>query len=815
MPWRTYLPPGENEAGTAPESGTQGPPEHLGRRDLDRISARKNLNETAFFFPQLTTDRQGTVRLTFTMPEALTEWQFFAFAHDPVLRAGAIEARMVTAKQLMVQPNPSRFLREGDTIEFTTKVTNQSAARQTGSVRLSFTDAAKVRAVDRDLANDRPEREFDIPAGESRSFAWRVRVPDGCPWLTYKAVASTGRLSDGEEGCLPVLARRIFLSQSLPLPIRGPATRQFTFQSLRQAGRSDTLRHHGVAVQMVSRPAWYAVLALPYLMQFPYDCCEQVFNRLYANALARHIAVQDPEIRAVFDRWRNTPALDSPLEKDSDLKSVMIEETPWAWEAQNQSAARRNVGILFGERRLAGETSRTLAQLAEQQLPDGAWPWFPGGPANDYITLYVVTGFGRLRHLGVDIAVEPALRALARLDAWLADRHQRIIEARTCREDHLDPTVGLYLYARSFFLQGQPMAATARAAVEYFLDQARQYWMKLPARQSQGHLAIGLKRFGDTATPAAIVRSFRRCSVSNEEFGRFWREGESSWWWHQAPIETQSLMIEVFDEIAGDSRAVEDLKVWLLRQKQARDWRTTKATADAVYALLLRGTDLLGGVELVEVELGGVNVTSGVAEPTRPGAGPAVEPGRGFFERRFAAAEVTPRLGHIRVRKGDAGVAWGSVHWQYFEEIAKVKPHTGTPLKLRKALYVKSTEATGPVLKPMKGALKVGDELVVRMELRVDRDMEFVHLKDQRGSGTEPVNVLSGYRFQDGLAYYESTRDTATHFFIDRLPEGTYVFEYPTRVQHRGRYQTGVATIQCLYAPEFNSHSESFELEVL
>ncbi|MCX6903426.1 MAG: alpha-2-macroglobulin family protein, partial [Verrucomicrobia bacterium] len=193
---------------------------------------------------------------------------------------------------------------------------------------------------------------------------------------------------------------------------------------------------------------------------------------------------------------------------------------------------------------------------------------------------------------------------------------------------------------------------------------------------------------------------------------------------------------------------------------------------------------------------------------------PAVEPGTGFYEYRFAGSDVKPKLGEITVKKVDEGVAWGSVHWQYLEDMTKVTPYEGTPLKLKKTLYSKVTTKKGQVLEPVKGALAVGDELVVRIELRVDRDMEYIHLKDQRGSGTEPVNVISRYKYQDGLAYYETTRDTASHFFIDYLPKGTYVFEYSTRIQHCGQYQTGVASIQCMYAPEFNSHSESPKLEV-
>jgi len=253
----------------------------------------------------------------------------------------------------------------------------------------------------------------------------------------------------------------------------------------------------------------------------------------------------------------------------------------------------------------------------------------------------------------------------------------------------------------------------------------------------------------------------------------------------------------------NDAKAVEDCKVWLLKQKQTQDWKTTKATADAVYGLLLRGDNLLASDALVEVALGGVAI-----KPEK------VEAGTGFYQQRFLRGEITPQLGQITVKKADKGVAWGSVHWQYLEDMAKVTPYEGTPLKLAKSLYTRQLTKKGPVLEPVKGPLQVGDELVVRIVLRTDRDVEYVHLKDHRGSGTEPVNVLSHYRYQDGLGYYESTRDTASHFFIDYLPKGTYVFEYATRVVHKGAYQTGMASIQCMYAPEFNSHSESIPLVV-
>lgn len=770
--------------------------------DLSAVSLRTNLQETAFFFPAMVSDDKGEVRMTFTMPEALTEWKFMGFAHDATLRSGFLQGTSVTAKDLMVQPNPPRFLREGDRLAFTVKVVNQSDQAQSGTVRLTFQDARTLQSMDKQLGIEDVDQAFEIPAGESASFSWQLRVPDEMGFLQYKAVASTGELSDGEQAYLPVLSRHILVTESIPLPIRGKQEKTFQLTKLVQ-NQSDTLKHEKLVVQMVSNPSWYAVMALPYLMEFPHECSEQTFNRLYANALAQHIANADPKIRRIFDQWKGTHALDSPLTKNQDLKAVMLEETPWHAEADHESQARRNVGILFDDNRLTDELSRAARKLKEMQRHDGLWPWFPGGRGNEYITLYITTGFGRMRNLGLQPDLQPAIQSLRKLDAWIDEQYDHIVENDLKDGKHLSPTIAFYLYGRSFFLKDQPIAKKHQEAVNYFLKEAKEHWLD-HHRQTQAHVALGLHRFGkDNKTPAKIIKSLLEYAKTDDEMGMFWREGEYAWWWYRAPIETQALVIELFAEVAQNKEAVEACKIWLLKQKQTQDWKTTKATADAVYALLLRGENLLTSDQLVRVSLGG--------ERIRP---INVEAGTGFYEQRFGRGEITPDMGQVTVQKVDDGIAWGSLHWQYLEDLSKITPHTDTPLTLNKQLFVKRNTTRGPALEAVKGALKVGDELVTRIVLQVDRDMEYVHMKDQRGSGVEPVNVLSTYKYQDGLAYYESTRDTASHFFIDYLPKGTYIFEYSSRVQHRGQYQSGMALIESMYAPEFNSHSESIPLEV-
>lgn len=770
--------------------------------DLSNVSARKNLQETAFFYPHLVSDADGEVRLEFKMPEALTEWQFLGFAHQKDLSAGLLRGTTVTAKDLMIQPNPPRFLREGDEIEFTVKVSNQSATHQSGSVRLTFSDARTSENVDTKLGIRSRDQDFSLAAGESKSYSWNLRVPDDLGFLTYKAVGSTGRLSDGEEGYLPVLSRRILVTESMPLPVRGVETKEFDFKKLLDSSNSSTLQHQSLTVQMTSNPSWYAVLSLPYLMEFPHECSEQTFNRFYANALAAHIANSDPKINRVFEQWRATPALESPLERNQELKSLLIEETPWYRESQSESQSRRNVGLLFDNNRMSQESKRAFQKLSQMQRPDGTWPWFPGGPANTYITLYIHAGFGRMRHLGVDLDVAPALKAINHLDDWATKTYEEI-KPKEKKQNHLTARIAFYLYGRSFFLRDQPIADKHRVANAYWISQAKEHWLELTNRQSQAHLAVALKRFNQMSPATKIMTSIKERSVTNDEFGMFWRDTERSWWWYRAPIETQAMMIEAFDEVMDDQDAVENCKVWLLKQKQTQDWKTTKATADAVYALLLRGENLLESDELVTISLGGESIQA-----------QDVEAGTGFYEARILGKSIEPSMGQITITKKDPGVAWGGIHWQYMEDMENITPHHGTPLLLEKELFTKVNTDDGPKLKSVTGPIAVGDELVVRVILRTDRDMEYIHLKDYRGSGTEPVNVLSRYQYQDGLAYYESTRDTASHFFIDYLPKGTYVFEYSTRVQLKGKYQTGVAEIQCMYAPEFNSHSESLTITV-
>jgi hypothetical protein len=330
-------------------------------------------------------------------------------------------------------------------------------------------------------------------------------------------------------------------------------------------------------------------------------------------------------------------------------------------------------------------------------------------------------------------------------------------------------------------------------------------------------IALALNRTNDKVTPTAILKSLKETSITNEELGMYWKDNRFgySWYWSYAPIETQSLMIETFSEISKDTKTADDLRTWLIKNKQTNNWSTTKATADACYAMLLQGTNWLSNETMITINLGGnISLSSG------EGRG---EAGTGYFKQTIAGDRVQPAMGTIAVsvqptpnsKLQTTNSSWGAVYWQYFEEMDKITP-SSTPLQVTKKLFVEKNTDRGPVLTPVENGmdLHVGDKIKVRIELRVDRDMEYVHMKDMRASALEPVNVLSGYKWQGGLGYYESTKDASTNFFFDQLRKGTYVFEYPLFVTHTGTFSNGITTIQCMYAPEFSAHSEGVKIVV-
>lgn len=797
--------------------------------NFDNIKIRKNLQETAFFFPQLQTDKEGNISFSFTTPEALTQWKLQLLAHTKTLESATTSLTAVTQKELMVIPNAPRFLREGDNITISTKIANLTDKALSGQAKLVLTDAISGEDITANLLSSPPsgnpdsyreERAFSVAAEGNTQVSWQLSIPDNVQAVQYKILAASGDFSDGEQNALPVLSNRMLVTETLPMWVKSNETRSFTLDKLK-TNTSTTLKHHKLTLEMTSNPAWYAVQALPYLMEYPYECNEQTFSRYYANALASHIANSNPRIQEVFNQWRNTDALLSNLEKNQELKSILIQETPWLRDAQSETEQKKRIALLFDLNKMNNELQSAINTLKSNQMNSGGWSWFKGGNENRYITQHIIAGFGHLKQLSVSSsAVETSQmigKAINYLDSEFIKEYKDIrkYDAKAdLNKDHLSYTQLHYLYMRSFF----PEIKTSKEVEDimaYYQSQIQKYWVKR-SLYAKGMMTLVSHRNNDIKTTSKILKSLKETSITSDELGMYWKSNTNSWYWYQAPIETQALLIEAFGEsgsiIQSETKnleTIDNLKIWLLKNKQTNKWKTTKSTTEAVYALLLQGSDWLSVTDMVDVVLGGQKIEPSKLENVK------VEAGTGYYKTSWASSEIKPEMAEVEISKKGQGIAWGALYWQYFEDLDKITS-AETPLSLNKKLFLKTNTDTGEEITEISSEtkLKVGDLVRVRIELKSDRNMEFLHMKDMRASGLEPVNVLSKYKWQDGLGYYESTKDASTNFFFDYLPKGVYVFEYDLRVNNAGNMSNGITTIQSMYAPEFSSHSEGVRIMI-
>ena len=567
--------------------------------------------------------------------------------------------------------------------------------------------------------------------------------------------------------------------------------------------RVPTLKHYRLTVECTPNPVWYAIQAMPYMMEYPHECNEQRFSRYYANALATHILKANPVIEEVFNRWQveSPDAFCSALEKNQELKQVMLEETPWVLDAQREGANKQALAAMFDFKRMAKEEAATLRKLQQAQNGDGGWPWFSGGKSCDFITRHIVAGFGHLKALGVstDVANSTLRNAVSYMDEQM---YQRYLDRKKYHYTYVDETH--YLYARSFYKD--KVSAKHKAAYDTCYKVLLSGW-RSESYYTQAMIALTAWRNGDQKVAKEIVAYIKSMAQHNEEMGMFWKKQGGGWFWYEQPVERQAMLIEAFHTITPeDEESLAQMQLWLLKQKQTQHWSTTKSTTEAIYALLLNKT-LVAEDKTVAVTVGNVRLPDETVQ---------TEAGTGYFKKAWTGEEITADKANVRIEKGTDGPAWGGLYWQYFENLDKITRSDDKNLVIEKQLFKVENTDKGEVLKAITAnqPLQKGDKVRVRVVITADRDMEFVHLKDMRAATFEPVNVFSQYKYQGGLWYYESTKDAATHFFIDWMPKGKYVFEYTLFATQSGDFSNGITHIECMYAPEFQSHSAGVRVKV-
>ncbi|MEL1252561.1 alpha-2-macroglobulin family protein [Flavobacterium sp. DGU38] len=784
---------------------------------LTQVKARKNLSETAFFLPNLKTDSKGKVSFNFTSPEALTAWKLRLIAHNKDAVSGYLEKSVITQKELMVLPNFPRFFREKDTIVISAKISNVTAEAKTGIASLQFFDAATMQPIDAKMLNAKNINNFTIPAFGNTTANWTITIPEGLQGVQYKIVAKSGNFSDGEENILPVLTNNMLVTESIPVWVRENSTKEYTFENLKN-NNSSTLRNHQFTLEYTSNPTWIAIQSLPYLMEYEHECAEQTFARFYANALASEIISSNPKIATVFEDWRKNGKLNSKLEENEELKSIILAETPWLNDAsQTEDEKKKNLALLFDLEKMKTSQEATFEKLKKKQNSSGGFPWFEGGDESEYITRHILAGLGHLSKLSKDENSTSKTDEIAKTGIPYLD--QKFLEYHKTRTGNLkkgekllwlNPYSDLhYLYTRSFYLEKHPLSDTLKKATKLYFERAKEEWLNYSIYE-KGLTALTLNRFGEKETAKTIIESLKETASNNEDWGMYWISNKAGWYWYQAPIETQALLIEAFAEVTHDTKSVDAMKVWLLKNKQTKNWPTTKSTTEAIYALLMQGTDWLSVKDNTVIKIGDEKIlTKKLAENEKEAA-------TGYIKMNWKAEEMKKEMASVKIENKSKVAGFGGLYWQYFEDLDKIKNNSGAVLSVSKELYLKKNTLKGDELERIttKNPLKTGDLVTVRLVITTKEDVEYIHLKDMRASCFEPVNVLSQYQYKDRLGYYMSTKDAATHFFFNQINKGTYVLEYDIRVNNSGEFSNGITTIQSMYAPEFASHTKGIRVKV-
>jgi len=775
------------------------------------VVMRKDFSETAFFFPQLRTDTSGNVVLSFTIPEALTRWKFLGLAHTRDLHYALLQNETVTQKELMVILNKPRFVRAGDQITLVARISNLTDHNMQGQASLVIRDAATNEVINNTLLKTSKDVAFSIDTKGNSVATWNLEIPKDLEGITYEVTAVSGTFSDGESDLIPVLENRMLITESLPVFIPKKGKYEFDLQALKNKN-SATAEIKALIFEYTSNPVWHALMALPYVAEQNNESATSLFNRYYANSVAAYILKQIPQSKELLEAWKKEGSLKSALEKKPELKSVVLEATPWLRDAQDETAQMQQLTRLFEEAGQKDLAQKLIKKLKELQASNGGISWFPGMPVNRYLTQEIVTGLGHLDRLGaIRIAEDTELNELTTpmlryLDQQIREDFAEVkrTDSNYLKNDHLGYIQAQYLYSRSFFTD-KKISKEVNEAYNYYIQQAKSYALS-KNNYSRAMLALALHRNQDKKTPGNILEALRQSAVNSTQEGMYWKDYVRGGYWYQAPIETQALIIEAFNEIQHDAHTVNLLKTWLLRQKQTARWESTRATADACYALLLSGGDWKSVSTPDVITIGKKTLSFDQAQA-----------GLGYIKETWEKEAITGDgdMNTIRIQKKSTAPSWGAAYLQYWEDLDKIEA-ASSDIKIRRTVYAVKNTDEGEKLIPVTASspLQVGDKVRIKLELSFGRDMEFVHLQDARGAGFEPVTVLSGYKYQNGLGYYEVTGDASTHWYMDFVKKGNYTFEYTVFVTVAGQYSSGITTGECLYAPDYRGHSKGVVINV-
>ena len=756
------------------------------------IQIRENFAETAFFYPQLRTNEKGEVSISFVLPESLTRWTFMGLAHTRNVDYGKIEATATASKEFMLQPNMPRFVRVGDKANIAASLMNLSDKGVKGTVRMELFNPETEKVF------YSQKQKFDVKGGETGHVNFTFEVSDKYAVMACRMVADGDTFSDGEQRYIPVLTDKQWVTETVPLNVNGEGAHTFSLENLFNK-HSKTASEQRLTVEFTAHPAWYAVQALPVVANPQNEDALSWATAYYAHSLAAFIVKENPRIKQVFDSWKaqggTKETFMSNLQKNQELKNILLAETPWLTEATNEAEQKQRIATLFDLNTMNSGQAVSVEKLRELQNGDGAWSWYKGMQGSRYVTTQVMEMLVRLNALtpqDADSRMQPMIqKGFEYLGKQAAEEYKSMKEAEKKGAVGIRPSEQVLRYLYICALDGK--APVDEKVNRYFIDKLSGEGKELTI-YGKALGAIILQQAGKVAEAKLFMQSLMEYSVVTDEMGRYFDTPKARYSWFSYKIPTEVAAMEAIQRITKDTKAIDEMKRWLLKQKQTQTWETPIATADAVYVLMATGTsDLLANT-------GGVEITLG-KEVIRTPADDAI----GYIKKTMSGDVMN--IKKIRVDKEGAGMGWGAVYAQYLESMDQISGQ-GNGLSVSRQLY-KGDEALNE-----SAPLKVGDKITVRLTVKADRDMDFVQIKDDRAACMEPLQAVSGFRWGNGLGYYQATKDASTQFFIDQMRKGTYVIEYQVYVNRTGEYQAGIATVQSAYAPEFGGHTGGYRVMV-
>ena len=756
------------------------------------IQIRENFAETAFFYPQLRTNETGEISISFVLPESLTRWKFMGLAHTRNVDYGKIEATATASKEFMLQPNMPRFVRVGDKANIAASLMNLSDKGVKGTVRMELFNPETEKVF------YSQKQKFDVKGGETGHVNFTFEVGDKYAVMACRMVADGDTFSDGEQRYIPVLTDKQWVTETVPLNVNGEGAHIFSLENLFNK-HSKTASEQRLTVEFTAHPAWYAVQALPVVANPQNEDALSWATAYYAHSLAACIVKENPRIKQIFDSWKaqsgTKETFMSNLQKNQELKNILLAETPWLTEATNEAEQKQRIATLFDLNTMNSQLAVSVEKLGELQNADGAWSWYKGMQGSRYVTTQVMEMLVRLNaltHQDADSRMQPMIqKGFEYLGKQAAEEYKSMKEAEKKGAVGLRPSEQVLRYLYICVLDGK--APVDKKVNQYFIDKLSGEGKELTI-YGKALGAIILQQAGKVAEAKLFMQSLMEYSVVTDEMGRYFDTPKARYSWFSYKIPTEVAAMEAIQRITKDTKAIDEMKRWLLKQKQTQTWETLIATADAVYALMATGaSDLLANT-------GGVEITLGKEMIRTP-----VDDAIGYIKKTVIGDVMN--IKKVRVDKEGTGMGWGAVYAQYLESMDQIGEQ-GNGLSVSRQLY-KGDEALNE-----SAPLKVGDKITVRLTVKADRDMDFVQIKDDRAACMEPLQAVSGFRWSNGLGYYQATKDASTQFFIDQMRKGTYVIEYQVYVNRTGEYQTGIATVQSAYAPEFGGHTGGYRVMV-